>query len=202
MNPKIVTILLPSFSVLIFALLYFFSTKLYPGGSQAEATAQGFDWVHNYWCDLLGETATNGEPNTAQSYAIAAMFILGLGLSILCFQFPNYYPVPSPWQQLIPITGSLAMLLTTLLFTRFHDMLIGLASALGLVTLVGIFIALYQNKAAFFIKTGLFCAVLIVVNNYIYYSRQYIFSLPLLQKVTFLMVLLWLVALNFSFLEK
>jgi len=194
--------LLPSLSILLFTVLYLLAARQYPGGSQADANAQGFDWVHNYWCDLLGEEATNGAKNLARPYGITAMGILGIGLTIFCYQFPNHYPVSPFWNMAIPITGGIAMFLTFLLFTPLHNMMIGLASIAGLVTLIGIFTAFYQHQTSILIGVGIFCAVLMVVNNYIYYTGQFIYALPLLQKITFLIVLLWLVAVNFSFLEK
>lgn len=68
--------LAPILGVIIFVILYIIATLLYPGGSQIEKNAIGFSWVNNYWCNLLNESATNGQPNSAKPVAMAGMFIL------------------------------------------------------------------------------------------------------------------------------
>ncbi len=201
MNQQLM-VLLPTLTILIFTILYIFAARYYPGGSQADAHSQGFDWVHNYWCDLLGAEATNGTKNAARPYGIMAMGILCLGISFFCYQFPHYYPTTPFWGKTIPITGIIAMLFTFLLFTPLHNIVIGLASIFGLVTLVGIFTGLCQHESTVLIGVSILCGVLMVLNNFIYYTGKYIYTLPFLQKITFLVVLLWLIAVNFSFLEK
>lgn len=39
------------------------AVAVYPGGSWADASTPGFDWLRNYWCDLMRSTGMNGEPN-------------------------------------------------------------------------------------------------------------------------------------------
>jgi len=66
--------LAPIIGILLFTLCYLVAALLYPGGSQANKTSIGFTWINNYWCNLLNDTAMNGQPNPARPMAIAGMF--------------------------------------------------------------------------------------------------------------------------------
>ncbi len=88
-KPKI-WVLLPLLGIILFIILYFIATKYYPSGNQIDTSAQGFDWVQNYWCNLLNTDAINGERNTAHSIAIFAMLILCLALGIFWYTFPQH----------------------------------------------------------------------------------------------------------------
>jgi hypothetical protein len=63
-------LLVPAAGSVVFALMYFIATLLYPGGSQADKAAIGFSWLHNYWCNLMNENGINGEPNRGQMMAL------------------------------------------------------------------------------------------------------------------------------------
>jgi len=58
--------LLPTFGILIFCGLFVYAASLYPGGSQADINSDGFNWVHNFWCNLMLENALNGRENPAR----------------------------------------------------------------------------------------------------------------------------------------
>lgn len=194
--------LLPSIGILLFAILYIFAASLYPGGSQADAHHVGFDWVHNYWCNLLNVYALNGAINPARPFAILAMAILCFGLASFFYQFPRYYSINKKWDATIQISGILSMLFAVLLFTDWHDGITTLSSFFGLFTLLGIVVGLLRHSLKKYIWTGSFCILLLAANNYIYYSGDYLYFLPVLQKITFGLVLFWVVWLNLGFIKK
>lgn len=53
----------PSIGILIFVGLFFYSSIVYPGGSQANLNAVGFSWAHNYWCNLMNERGIHDQIN-------------------------------------------------------------------------------------------------------------------------------------------
>eukprot|EP01041_Mallomonas_annulata_P035984 gene35984-59008_t len=55
----------------------------------ANQNAKGFSWVHNFWCNLLNETAINGEKNSARPIALVAMLVLSASLSLFWIIFPK-----------------------------------------------------------------------------------------------------------------
>lgn len=186
----------PSVGIVVFVVLYVFAATLYPGGSQADINHIGFDWVHNYWCNLTNELAINGVPNPARPYAMVAMMILCCSLTIFFIQFARQFAQQRFWQLTIQISGVISMLFTVLIFTKYHNIMIGLSSIFGLFVLIGIIVELYKSNWLLFKWAGLISIFLLGLNNYIYYSDCGIEYLPLLQKLTFAYILLLVVGLN------
>lgn len=63
-------LLIPIAGILLFMVLYVIATFYYPGGSTLKPTHQGFDWINNYWCDLIARTAKNAGRNSIKSEVI------------------------------------------------------------------------------------------------------------------------------------
>ena len=187
---------IPTIGVSLFFGLYGYATTLYPGGSQLDAYAVGFDWVNNYWCDLLGEKATNGKLNPARPIAISAMAILCCSMVQFFWQFSTTLATSKLWAKLIKICGAISMFFSLLIFTKYHDFMIILASLFALPVVLGIIVGIYQSKLTLFKISGLLGLLLLSANNYIYYSNHLLEWLPLLQKVSFLIILGWIVSLS------
>lgn len=194
--------LFTTFGIMLFPCLFLYAASLYPGGSQANLDSIGYDWVHNYWCNLLSINAMNGLPNLARPYAIFAMFLLCVSMAVFFYNFPKYLPITPFWNRTVQIAGVLSMLTAAFMFTNYHDLMTLIASFFGLFALIGIILGLRKNKKTSFIKTALGCMLLLGINNYIYYTQHFLTYLPLLQKITFAVVLVWICFLNASFAEK
>lgn len=197
MKPKYL-IYLPSIGIGLFFLLYWYASTLYPGGSQASETAEGFDWLHNYWCDMMGTVAQNGSTNPAFPYAMAATIILAFSIAMFSYYFPKYIPSSPFWDQAISITGMIAMFLAVWIFSPLHDIVIIISSLFGLITIIGIYKGLHKNQLTRHIWAAWICFGLLLINNILYYGN-FLYHLPLIQKITFAVVLLWLVFLNLEF---
>jgi hypothetical protein len=196
-------ILAPILGVLVFIILYIIAARLYPGGSSIDKHSSGFSWQHNYWCNLLNEKAINGQYNTAQSFAIAGMFVLGLTLSFFWFIFSKNIPIHKNLKRVIQISGVLSMGVALLLASRLnHDLVINIASLLVAMAIVGTFIGLYKSKWFGLLTFGCFNILLVGLNNYLYYSSSLIIYLPLIQKITFLSFLVWICCISVSLYLK
>ena len=77
--------ILPTIGILIFVGFYLYSATLYPGGSQVNLNSIGYDWVNNYWCDLMNKYGVNGQVNQARIYSITAMIILCMSLTVFLY---------------------------------------------------------------------------------------------------------------------
>jgi len=188
-------ILIPCLGILLFVILYIIATLNYPGGSTADKTAKGFDWLHNYWCDLTGEIAKNGEINSARPIALAAMLILCSSLTFFWYYLPLLFN-NFRYNNVIRYCGILSMLIAMFLFTGYHDMVINIAGTLGCIALSFTFAGLYQNKLYNHFFTGLFCLVLILFNYFIYQTSYLRYLLPIVQKITFICFLSWICLMN------
>lgn len=181
----------PLFGSLVFIVLYTMAAAFYPGGSQADAHAKGFSWMHNYWCNLLNEKALNGESNAARPFAWTAMAILLL--SLLCFWAVATQGLLSSrtLKNTAFFSGTASVLLLPFLPTGFHDVIINTSGLFGLVALLLVYRGLYKNAWHKLFAFGMVNLVLIALNNYLYYGASF-YCLPLVQKVTFASFLLWI----------
>jgi len=182
--------------ILSFVVLYFYATTLYPGGSQANPNSMGYDWINNYWCNLLNQHATNGDINPARPFAIFGMVILCMTMVIFFYQVGEFLVENQVWKRLIQWNGGLSMIFGVLIFTSFHDVMTLISSLFGLVVVFGIIKEIYRSELTFFKISGTVCLLLLTVNNLIYYSSYFIEWLPLIQKISFLVVLSWVLGMN------
>ena len=198
-----VWILTPVFGTIFFIILYFIAAYLYPGGSQVDKNSSGFSWINNYWCNLLNKDAINGQPNPAKPVAITGMCILCFTLSFFWFVFARLMTVGKLAKFVIPFSGLLAMVVALFLFTGInHDLVTNLASFFGLVATVGTFIGLYQNKWHALFVFGLLNLLLVVLNNYVYYTSGLIIYLPVIQKISFATFLIWVCCIDINIYRK
>jgi hypothetical protein len=194
--------LLPTIGILIFVGLYIYSSLLYPGGSQADLNAIGFDWMNNYWCHLMNEQGMNGQTNPARPIAITAMIILCLSLLVFFIQFAKKFAKSRFWKITIQLFGVITMLFAIFIFTKQHDLMTTLSSIFGVFVVIGIIWEVYKSKMTIFKWSGIVCIFLLAVNNYIYYSEQLIEYLPVIQKITFVVVLVWIIGMNYKLTRK
>lgn len=175
--------------ICIFVVLYFVSACFYPGGSQADKAVKGFSWLNNFWCDLLNEQAKNGQYNAARPIAISSWLVLCFSIMIFWYFLPSLLQVNDVVKKTIRFCGVAAMLVSTLLFTQLHDMVIHTASLLGLIAICGTFAGFYKSGYRRFLYTGLFCLALMCLNYFIMVSNTFATYLPVIQKITFVAVL-------------
>ncbi len=184
--------LLPILGILSFAGLYFYASTLYPGGSQNNVNSVGYDWVHNYWCNLLNEKSGNGQLNPARPIAILAMVILCSSFIQFFLQFASTIAKHKYWEKVIPITGTVSMIFALFIFTDYHDLMTLLSSFFGLFAVIGILVEIYRSELYFYKLTGVLCIAILGINNIIYYTEWGIEFLPLIQKISFAVVLAWI----------
>ena len=193
---------LPTIGILGFFILFFIAAAYYPGGSYQDRSAESFSWTKNYWCNLMDIRALNGKPNPARYYALAATFSLCIGVAGFYFLFPRYFVMRKFWKWCVQYVGIGSMLFAVLLFTKHHDFVLNIAGTLGGLALIGTLVALENSGRYIMLWIGVFCMLLIIMNSYVYYTRVYVEYLPILQKITLVIVLPWMMALNLIYMKK
>lgn len=190
---------LSSLGIALFVLLYLVAAYLYPGGSNFDQTTSSFSWQHNYWCDLLSPIAKNGAINHGQSIALLAMLILATSVCLSWIGIFAQLPFQKSQKRYFQLSGLLSMAVAIFIFTPLHDLVIIIAGILALVTLVALFVGLYKSKNFRLLHYGIGCLLLMGLNNLIYFTNTGLEYLAVLQKVTFILVLLWILLLNYRF---
>ena len=184
-------ILLPAIGCVLFIILYVIAAILYPGGSEGDKTATGYNWTKNYWCNLLYDKAINGKINTAKPVAVVAMVILCISLSAFWILFAATVQIKKYQRSVIQIAGTLSMITAFLLLTKVdHDIAVNTSSFFGAIATIGTIAALYKLRWKILFLFGLFNVTLIALNNLLYHSAKMTY-LPIVQKVSFLSFLIW-----------
>lgn len=140
----------------------------------------------------------NGQINPARTYAITAMVILCVSLIFFFVQFAQKFAQNRFWKLVIKIFGILTMSFAILIFTKYHDLMTTISSVFGVFVVIGIIYEVYRSNLNLFKIGGIICLILLVLNNYIYYTGNGIDYLPLIQKITFAIVLIWIIGLNYK----
>lgn len=182
--------------IISFLIVFYFASTLYPGGSQFSLTSVGFDWIHNYWCNLMMDTAMNGETNPAKPLAIAGLIFLCISIALFFIQFAKYLESHKLWKKAILYSGVLSMVLFSFLFTAYHDAIIILASLLALVSSIGVLRCIFLSDLKIYKYTGVVCFLMLLINHYIYHTSHGLEFLPILQKLSFIAVLIWILGIN------
>jgi hypothetical protein len=183
--------LAPLVGCCLYVILYIVATFRYPGGSQESVNSVGFSWVHNYWCNLLAETAINGRPNGARPLAFVAMFVLCGSMAGFWYLFPVRAGLGPRLRRTVQVSGILCMAIVVFIFTRFHDSIINVAGFFGLMALGGTLAGLGQAGWRGLFRMGLVTIPIVVINNLFYHVRGLMYYLPLIQKLSFLYFLVW-----------
>jgi hypothetical protein len=185
--------------ILVFILFYFIGTFFYPGGSNFNSNTIGYKWNYNYWCELLGEYAKNGEPNNARPFGFIGMLGLAFGVSSFWYFIPEKILEDDFTMRLTSVTGIVSMILSAFIFTNLHDIVIYGAVVSGSIAFILLFYGIYKSHKRILFFSGLFCLLLIMINCFIYLTNLGIDHLPSLQKFTFLATLLWISRISFIF---
>ncbi len=167
------------------------AASYYPGGSDIDPSSRGFSWKHNYWCELLAPVAVNGERNTARPLALAAMAVLIVSLVLFWMMIPALFRTKKLHSGIIRTAGTSSMLVVPVMFFELHDTVMNIAGLLGCIAILLVLVNLYVQRYWFLFWAGILCLLLCGLNNYIYYTGHYMYYLPVIQKITFLIFLAW-----------
>jgi hypothetical protein len=188
--------------ILVFIILYIVAAMLYPGGSDVNQSAVGFSWQHNYWCELMATEAQNGQLNSARPVAISAMFVLAVSLIIFWYHIPLLFRYRKFNYLFIRFFGISSMLVIPFFLVGMHDWVTNIGSLLGCIAIAALLVTLFNYKLYFLFSIGIGCLLLCAVNNYFYYNKELLHHLPILQKITFLVFLVWFILLSLQLYKK
>lgn len=195
-------LLFPMIAIGMFLLFYTLAALNYPGGSWVAREQEGFNFWHNYLCDLLDMYAVNGVLNTARFYAITALGLLFAGLFLLWSYLPRLFETKSANQRIMQISGFLSFIMIAFLALGNHDEVIRLAGFFGVLALITCIIELRKAGLKNLFLWGIICLLVFLTNYYIYETGFFIKSLPVIQKITFLLFIGWFICLDIALYRK
>jgi hypothetical protein len=182
---------IPITGIALFIVFFVVAANFYPGGSTISRTKEGFDWINNYWCDLFSKTAKNGESNPGRIYGLTGIILLFSSLIVFWYYLPQFFHERKRNTFIIRYTGSISMFILIFVFTRFHDSVIGIGSTISAIPMIATLNELKKNHLKILYFYGWLCVFLLLLNFFIYITNWSVAILPLLQKITLLLFLIW-----------
>ncbi len=173
-----------------FISCYITAAIYYPGGSDFNAHSGHFSLMENYWCELLSGYAKNGQLNPGRPFALGSLFFLNTTLISSWFQISLNGMMNGTINFPLLLSGLGSTLLINFVSGENHDIYIVFSVGMGMVAILQvIYVEWYKNKLLFF--TGLIGFLLILLNCIFYFFDLFLVFLPILQKITFVYMLIW-----------
>lgn len=182
--------------IIISVILLFIAALFYPGGSQLDKHSIGYDWRNNYISNLFYPKALNGADNPARFWAVSAMLFFCTGFTLFFAEFPKKIHAEGS-AGIIKYFGISAMVFAFLAVTPLHDTMITIGGTLALVSMFYITVYLFKSKLHLLKILSVICLLVFYCCNYIYYTGKYLGILPIMQKVCFFLVVIWMLSLQY-----
>ena len=182
--------------IVISILLLVIATLHYPGGSQANINSTGYDWKNNYLSNLFSEKAMNGVDNASRPWAVPGMFFFCAACTIFFIRFSKRIQSKVA-ANIIKYAGAGAMLFAFLTVTAYHDLMVTLACTCAMITLFYLSVFTFKSKLLFFKFWSIASLAALYLTASMYYTRSFLNALPIMQKTCFLMVVTWIVGLEY-----
>ena len=77
-------------------VLLFVAPLFYPGVSQYDPHAIGYDWQNNYLSNLFGKKAVNGADNASRPWAVSGMLFLCVSFAAFFVEFSRKIALNGP----------------------------------------------------------------------------------------------------------
>ncbi|MFX0557891.1 hypothetical protein ACOCEA_13915 [Maribacter sp. CXY002] len=195
-------IFFPLLGIALFLIFYSIAAMLYPGGSWLSPTYEGFSIWNNYLCDLLDDISINGELNRAKYFARISLAVLCAGLMTLWYHLPKLFDHKGINLKIMLLSGYLSLFTILFLAAGTHDIIVRIAGFFGVIAFITCFIELFRVGHFSVLFYGILCLLVFLLNYYIYESGVFIVGLPIIQKITFLMFIVWFMYLNIIIYKK
>lgn len=163
--------------------LLFIATTLLPGG---------FDWNQHFISTMLrGPTGPHRAP------AVAGVLIYCLCLGVIFHQIARA-PFLGKYANWVRIAGIGSAVYSAFTITPLHDVVVSISLLFFLVAIVTLLLALCRSGKTTLWITGLGCLVVLIASATSYYTGALNSLLPWGQRISFGMVTVWLVTLDWS----
>lgn len=178
-------------------LMLIIATFNYPGGTYENVNSEGYDWANNYISNLLRPLAVNGAENTARPFAILGVLFLTASFGVFFVNFSNRIKIKSA-SIVIKYLGVLATILGFItVFPSMHDIMVMMSSILTLLIFFYITIMVIKSKLTLMKIMSVVFLLTFYFGAYMYFSRSFLEYLPIMQKIIFLMKIVWVLSLEY-----
>lgn len=193
---------LPVIGIGVFVVLYIYAARLYSGGSVINVQSVGYDWFHNYWCDLMYVDSLNGDINRARPYAVFAWIVLCVSILIIILSMlPKIYKKPLLLKSL-QVCAVLAMGFGLMASTDNHDLFVVLSFPFGAIVVLGLAIAAQSLSSNFLRVTAWLVVVSLTASFFMYFSSIGLYWVGFIQKIALALSFIWITAYYYAVCSK
>jgi hypothetical protein len=182
--------------IVIAILLLVIAAIHYPGGSQKDLNSVGYDWKNNYLSNLFSAKAVNGQENASRPWASVGMLFLCISFALFFIDSSNKIASKGA-AKIIKYCGAGSMIFGFLAVTPLHDLMIPIVSTLSLIGCFYITVFVLKSKLHFLKFLSIVCLLVFYVCVYMYFTRSYLNFLPIMQKLSFLIDIIWILSLTY-----
>jgi hypothetical protein len=179
---------LPIIGVVSAAAVFAVAATRYPGG---------YDWLGQSISSLFQPIALNGSQNASRLPAAVGVLIFCLSMGVVFNGVAKR--ASTRWhRKTIQIAGVGSMVYAALVVTPMHDALVGVALLFFVTAMVAIFHWLYLERRFGMLAAGIACISLTLSNATMYYGDLLYGFVPVVQKISIFLWVLWLLGLYVS----
>lgn len=176
---------------LIVASLY------YPGGSPKDPNSIGFQWTENYISDLLDYKAVNGSDNPARPFAVVGVLLMGLSTGFAFVRFARKLRLKK--LSVVIQYGGLFMIFLCILgaFPSQHDLSVTLGIVINLLVSFYVMVTLLKSRLTVLKVLSVVFLASFYVAAYMFGTKTGLEYMPLVQKITHLVQIAWILGLEY-----
>lgn len=173
----------------------------YPGGSPKDPDSIGFIWAENYISDMLEYKAVNGADNPARPLAVAGAVLMGLSTGLGFLRFSRKLVLKK--LSVVIKYGGLLMACTSVLVTIpvLHFPLVNVGIVVNLLVSFYITVTLFKSRLTALKALSVLFLASFYGAAYMFSTRSGLEYMPLVQKITHLFQIIWVLGLEY-FTEK
>lgn len=94
------------------------------------------------------------------------------------------------------------MVFILLMFTVWHDTVLSISGIIGSFSIATLLVSLWKEKKLYLFFFGVISLILLMYNALSYFTFFHIETLPLIQKITLICMMLWFLILNVHYARK
>jgi hypothetical protein len=183
--------------ITIGVLLLIISTIYYPGGTYENVNSEGYDWTNNYISNLLRPLAVNGEENTARPFAIFGVLFLTASFGLFFVNFSSRIKIRSA-SLVIKYLGVIATVLGFItVIPSMHDIMVTMSSILTLLIFFYITVMVIKSRLNLMKIMSIAFLLTFYFGAYMYFTRSFLEYMPIMQKIIFMMKVIWVLSLEY-----
>ncbi len=188
--------------IILSVLCLMAASLLYPGGSPGDSHSPGFRWTENYISDMLDYQAVNGADNPARPLAVAGVLLMGLSTGLAFVRFAGKVKAKK-YATVIRSGGLLFIFLTALgALPAMHDWSVTFGIILNLLLFFYVTVVLWQSPFPVFKVLAVVFLASFYGASYMYGTKTGLEYMPLVQKITHLIQIGWLLGLEYLTREE